>query len=66
MEVDEEYLGDKDPLEIWVEIFYVRKERMVTQMGRKSKEEGIDVYVWLIHLAVQQKLTQHCKATILQ
>ena len=45
MEVDEEYLGDKDPLEIWVEIFYVRKERMVTQMGRKSKEEGIDVYV---------------------
>ena len=39
---------------------------VVTQMGRKSKEEGIYVYVWLIHFAVQQKLTQHCKATILQ
>ena len=22
------------------------------------------VYIWLIHFAVQQKLTQHCKATI--
>ena len=35
-------------------------------MGRKSKEEGIYVHMWLIHFAVQQKLTQHCKATILQ
>ena len=35
-------------------------------MGRKSKKEGICVYVWLIHFAVQQKLTQQCKATILQ
>ena len=35
-------------------------------MGRESKEEGICVYVWWIHFAVQQKLTQHCKATILQ
>ena len=24
------------------------------------------IYVWLIHFAAQQKLTQHCKATILQ
>ena len=27
---------------------------------------GIYVYVQLIHFAVQQKLTQHCKATVLQ
>ena len=26
----------------------------------------IYVYVWLINFAVQQKLTQHCKATIFQ
>ena len=31
-------------------------------MGRKSEKEGMSVCVWLI----QQKLTQHCKATILQ
>ena len=35
-------------------------------MGRKSEKEGIYVYVQLIHFAVQQKRTQHCKATILQ
>ena len=35
-------------------------------MGRESKKEGIYVYVPLIHFAVQHKLTQHCKATILQ
>ena len=34
--------------------------------GLNGKEEGIYVHVWLIHFAVQQKLTQHCKATILQ
>jgi hypothetical protein len=34
-------------------------------MGRKSKKEGICIYMWLIHFAVQQKLT-HYKATILQ
>ena len=28
--------------------------------------EGIYAYIWLIHVAVQQKLTQHCKAMILQ
>ena len=26
----------------------------------------IYIYIWLIHFAVQQKLTQHCKATRLQ
>ena len=35
-------------------------------MGRKSKKEGIFVYVQLSHFDVQQKLTQHCKATIFQ
>ena len=35
-------------------------------MGRKFKKEGIYVYTELIHFAVQQKVTQHCKATILQ
>ena len=32
-------------------------------MGRKSRKEGMHVYVQLIPFAVQQKLTQHCKAT---
>ena len=31
-------------------------------MGGRSKREGIYVYIELIHIAVQQKLTQHCKA----
>ena len=31
-----------------------------------SKREGICVYRELIHFIVQQKLTQHCKAIILQ
>ena len=35
-------------------------------MGKKSKKEEIYEYVWLIHFAIQQKLTQQCKATILQ
>ena len=35
-------------------------------MGRKPKREGIHVYTWLIHFVVQQKLTQQCKAIILQ
>ena len=30
--------------------------------GRTSKGEGMYVCVWMIHIAVQQKLTQHCKA----
>ena len=38
----------------------------MTQMGRKSKKEGIYIYIWLIDFVVQQKVTQHCKATILQ
>ena len=34
-------------------------------MGRESTKEGICVYVCLIHFAVQQKWTQHYKATLL-
>ena len=30
-------------------------------MGRKFKEEGIYVYVWLIHFSVQQKITHIVK-----
>ena len=29
-------------------------------------KEYIYIYVWLGQFAVQQKLTQHCKSTILQ
>ena len=32
----------------------------------RSKREGIYVYIYLITFIVQQKLTQHCKATISQ
>ena len=38
---------------------------VMTYMGKESKKEWICVYVYLIHFAVQQKLTQHCKSTIL-
>ena len=39
------------------------------EVGREVQEGGdmgIYVYLKLIHFIVQQKLTQHCKATILQ
>ena len=35
-------------------------------MGRNLKKVGLYVYIRLIHFAVWQKLTQHCKAAILQ
>ena len=35
-------------------------------MGGRLTREGIHVYLQLIHAVVQQKLTQHCKAIILQ
>ena len=34
--------------------------------GKEIQKKRICVYLQLIHFAVQQKLTQHCKATILQ
>ena len=35
-------------------------------LGGRLKREGTYVYLWLIHVGVQQKLVQYCKATILQ
>ena len=35
------------------------------QVGWGFKREGTYVYLWLIHIVVQQKATQHCKAIIL-
>ena len=32
----------------------------------KGSEEGIDVYLWLIHVDVWQKPTQYCEEIILQ
>ena len=34
--------------------------------GRDSKNKSEITYMYNIHFAVQQKLMQHCKATILQ
>ena len=38
----------------------------VTSMGRKAKREGVCASAELTHFAVQWKLTQHCKTTLLQ
>ena len=35
-------------------------------MAGSFQREGIYVYISLVHFAVQQKLTQHCKAVILR
>ena len=35
-------------------------------IGGRLKREGIYVSIQLIHVVVQQKLTQYCKAIILQ
>ena len=40
-------------------------EQQRQQMGKKSKKEGIHIFVWPIHFAVPQKQTQHYKATML-
>jgi len=32
----------------------------------RFKKEGIYIYIQLIHFAVKQKQTQHCKAIILK
>ena len=41
-------------------------ERWVVGVGRRFKRQGTYAHVWLIHIVVQQKATQHCKAIILQ
>ena len=33
-------------------------------VGQGLKREGIYVYLWLIHVVVQQKLTQYCKVIV--
>ena len=35
-------------------------------MGGRLKREGINVYLWLIHVVVWQKSTEYCKAIIIQ
>ena len=35
-------------------------------MRGRLKREGINVYLWLIHVVIWQKSTQYCKAIILQ
>ena len=39
---------------------------MGVMVGGSFKREGIYAYIQLIHIAVQQKLTQYCKAIISQ
>ena len=41
-------------------------DRMGGREAQKGGDMGIGVCIWLIHFAVQQKLTQHCEAIILQ
>ena len=36
------------------------------EVGGRFQREGIYVYLWLIHVDVWQKPTQHCKAITLQ
>ena len=35
-------------------------------VGGRLKSKGMNVYLWLIHIVMWQKPTQHCKAIILQ
>ena len=39
---------------------------VIAYMRNECEKEWIHVYAELNHFAVQQKLTQHCKSTILQ
>ena len=34
--------------------------------GGRLNRKWVYVYIWLIHIVVQQKLIQHCRAIILQ
>ena len=36
------------------------------RVGGRLKRDGVYVHVWLIHVVVRKKPTQHCKAIILQ
>ena len=35
-------------------------------VGGRLKRQEMYVYLWLMHVVVQQKLTQHCKEIVLQ
>ena len=35
-------------------------------VGKRLKREGMYVYLWLIHVVIWHKPTQHCKAIILK
>ena len=35
-------------------------------MGQQFRREGTYLYLWLIHVDIEQKPIQYCKATILQ
>ena len=39
---------------------------VVNYMGKESIKRGLYVCVWLVHFAVQQKVSQHCKSNIIQ
>ena len=49
--------------------YCIALETLLSALGdlneKDLQKEGVYVYAWLIHFAVQQKLTQHCKAIIL-
>ena len=48
--------------------YFVTTERggIGWEVGGRFKREGTYVYLWLIHVDVWQKSTQHCKALVLQ
>ena len=50
--------------------YCIALETLLSALGdlneKDLQKEGVYVYAWLIHFAVQQKLTQHCNSTILQ
>ena len=54
----------------WVLTLQPLIHNMAVQRTPSSRYEKknicVYIYIWLGHLAVQQKLTQHCKSTILQ
>ena len=42
------------------------KEKITSYRWKLKKKKGIYVYIQLIHFAIQQKITEHYKATLLQ
>ena len=39
---------------------------MGSEMGQQFRREGTYLYLWLIHVDIEQKPIQYCKAIILQ